>query len=59
MDNSLFLKKYRRSSELVGKEGPIGILNNLRTNITGFKPKRITGDKNDSPNYYMHFEKSL
>jgi hypothetical protein len=25
----------------------------------GFKPKRITGDKNDSPNYYMHFEKSL
>jgi hypothetical protein len=25
----------------------------------GFKPKRITGDKNHSPNYYMHFEKSL
>ena len=24
----------------------------------GFKPKRITGDKNDSPNYYMHFEKN-
>ncbi len=25
----------------------------------GFKPKRITGDKNDSPNYYMHFEKNF
>ena len=23
----------------------------------GFKPRRITGDKNDSPNYYMQFEK--
>ena len=23
----------------------------------GFKPKRITGDKKDSPNYYMQFEK--
>ena len=25
----------------------------------GFKPKRITGDKNDSPNYYMQFVKSF
>ena len=25
----------------------------------GFKPKRITGDKSDSPNYYMQFVKSF
>jgi hypothetical protein len=25
----------------------------------GFKPKRITGDKKDSPNYYMQFEKKF
>ncbi len=25
----------------------------------GFKPKRITGDKKYSPNYYMHYEKNF
>ena len=56
MDNSLFLKKYRRSSELVGKEGPIGILNNLRTNITGFKPTRIKKMKQQKkPEYELDY----
>ena len=41
MKNNLFLKKYSGSSELVGKEGPIGILNNLRNNITGYKQKKV------------------
>ena len=41
MDNNLFLKRFKGSCELVGKEGPLGILNHLHNNITGYKPKRI------------------
>ena len=39
MNNNLFLKKYKKSCELVTKEGPLGILNHLHYNIIGFKPK--------------------
>ena len=41
MDNNKFLKKFSGSCELVGREGPLGILNNLHTNIRGYKPKKI------------------
>ena len=41
MENELFLKKFKGSCELLGKEGPIGILNHLHNNITGFKPKKV------------------
>ena len=41
MDNNKFLKKYSGSSELVGREGPLGILNNLHANIRGYKPIKI------------------
>lgn len=40
MENKLFLKKYSGSCELVGKEGPLGILNNLHNNIIGYEPKK-------------------
>ena len=45
MDNNKFLKKYKASCELVGKEGPLGILNNLHYNIIGYKPKEIKKKK--------------
>ena len=54
MDNNLFLKKFSKSSELVGREGPLGILNNLHTNIKGFKPqkiKKIKEPKKPEPDY--------
>ena len=41
MKNELFLKKFKDSCELLGKEGPIGILNHLHNNISGFKPKKV------------------
>ena len=41
MDNNKFLKKFSGSCELVGREVPLGILNNLHTNIRGYKPKKI------------------
>lgn len=54
MDNNKFLKKYKGSCELVGKEGPLAILNNLHTNIIGYKPiiiKKRKKVKNKEPDY--------
>ena len=39
MDNDKFLKKFQGRTEQVGKEGIIGIMNNLRMNIVGNKEK--------------------
>lgn len=39
MDNDKFLKKFKGRTEQVGKEGIIGIMNNLRMNIVGNKEK--------------------
>ena len=41
MENNLFLKKFKNSCELLGKEGPVGILNHLHNSIKGYKPKKI------------------
>ena len=54
MDNNKFLKKYSGSSELVGREGPLGILNNLHANISGYKPikiKKIKQPTKPEPDY--------
>ena len=54
MDNNKFLKKYSGSSELVGREGPLGILNNLHANIRGYKPikiKKIKQPTKPEPDY--------
>ena len=44
-NRKVFLKKFSGQMELVGKEGLLGIMNNLHTNIIGFKPKKIRKPK--------------
>lgn len=39
MDNDLFLKKFQGRTEVVGKEGNLGLMNNLHMNIIGYKKK--------------------
>ena len=39
MDNDLFIKKFRGRTEVVGKEGNLGLMNNLHMNIIGYKKK--------------------
>ena len=40
MDNDEFLKKFRGRTEIVGKEGHMGLMNNLHNSIIGNKPKQ-------------------
>ena len=40
MDNDLFLKKFKGRTEILGKDGHMGLMNNLHINIIGYKPKQ-------------------
>ena len=40
MDNNSFLNKFKGRTEIVGKEGLIGVMNNLHNNIIGYEQKQ-------------------
>jgi len=37
MDNNSFLKKFQGRTELIGKEGLLGVMNNVHINVNDYK----------------------
>jgi hypothetical protein len=52
MDNNSFLNKFKGRTELVGKKGLLGIMNNLHMNIIGSqKPRQLVSKIRKKPHY--------